>query len=78
MSHSPLLVRPPYLLPWMRPECAAPRSPLQVELSSVFEQVEDAKREMSIRAWGIANTTLEDVFINIARAATPGGEAKLS
>lgn len=47
---------------------------MQVELSVVFELVEDAKKDVNITAWGIANTTLEDVFIDIARS-TAGGSA---
>ncbi|GBG86818.1 hypothetical protein CBR_g42101 [Chara braunii] len=37
-----------------------------VDLADVFDAVDRAKTEMNIQAWGIANTTLEDVFIKVA------------
>ncbi|MCO5597007.1 hypothetical protein L7F22_051079 [Adiantum nelumboides] len=38
-----------------------------VRIADVFRAVEHAKREFSIQAWGFADTTLEDVFIKVAR-----------
>ncbi|GBG75141.1 hypothetical protein CBR_g19654 [Chara braunii] len=37
-----------------------------VDLADVFTAVEKAKAKINIQAWGIANTTLEDVFIKVA------------
>ncbi|CAI5478439.1 unnamed protein product [Closterium sp. Yama58-4] len=48
-----------------------------VNMADVFETVAEAKARISIRAWGIANTTLEDVFISIAKEAQ-GAHATLS
>lgn len=45
-----------------------------VKLADVFRTVEHAKTEFSIQAWGFADTTLEDVFIKVAREASDGGE----
>ncbi|KAL9685495.1 hypothetical protein QQ045_022945 [Rhodiola kirilowii] len=41
----------------------------EVNLSDVFSAVEDAKRQFAVQAWGLADTTLEDVFIKVARGA---------
>lgn len=38
-----------------------------VRIASVFRMVEHAKTKFSIQAWGFADTTLEDVFIKVAR-----------
>ncbi|KAH7366061.1 hypothetical protein KP509_18G061500 [Ceratopteris richardii] len=38
-----------------------------VRIADVFRAVEQAKTEISIQAWGFADTTLEDVFIKVAR-----------
>ncbi|CAI5486916.1 unnamed protein product [Closterium sp. Naga37s-1] len=48
-----------------------------VNMADVFATVAEAKARISIRAWGIANTTLEDVFISIAKEAQ-GAHAALS
>eukprot|EP00475_Leptophrys_vorax_P042571 TRINITY_DN8020_c0_g3_i1.p1 TRINITY_DN8020_c0_g3~~TRINITY_DN8020_c0_g3_i1.p1 ORF type:complete len:732 (+),score=84.28 TRINITY_DN8020_c0_g3_i1:161-2197(+) len=48
-----------------------------VTMAEVFEAVANAKSSINIRAWGIANTTLEDVFISIAKEAQ-GTTAALS
>lgn len=48
---------------------------VQVDISDVFVVVERAQEDLHIRAWGISNTTLEDVFIKIA---TRGKEVALS
>jgi len=47
---------------------------LQVDVSDVFASIEEYKvsRGLKIQAWGIANTTLEDVFIRIATDAQAG------
>lgn len=39
---------------------------VQVDISDVFVVVERAQEQVHIEAWGISNTTLEDVFIKIA------------
>ncbi|GBG60704.1 hypothetical protein CBR_g12441 [Chara braunii] len=38
----------------------------EVDLADVFDAIERAKTKINIQAWGIANTTLEDVFIKVA------------
>ncbi|KAM0933470.1 putative ABC-type sulfate transporter [Dioscorea sansibarensis] len=40
-----------------------------VKLADVFKQVESAKKELSIQAWGLTDTTLEDVFIKVAKGS---------
>ncbi|XP_068647444.1 ABC transporter A family member 7-like [Aristolochia californica] len=40
-----------------------------VRIADVFQAVENAKKKFSIHAWGLADTTLEDVFIEVARGA---------
>lgn len=40
-----------------------------VRIGSVFRAVETAKRNFTVSAWGLADTTLEDVFIKVARGA---------
>ncbi|BBN17972.1 protein MpABC85 [Marchantia polymorpha subsp. ruderalis] len=47
-----------------------------VQIAQIFASVEKAKQSFSIQAWGIADTTLEDVFIQIAREAQ--GDVPLS
>ncbi|KAJ1278485.1 hypothetical protein BS78_04G083200, partial [Paspalum vaginatum] len=37
-----------------------------VKISEVFRAMEEAKRSLNIVAWGLADTTLEDVFIKVA------------
>eukprot|EP00897_Mesotaenium_endlicherianum_P000653 jgi/Mesen1/10589/ME000085S09920 len=49
----------------------------EVDVADVFLAVERAKGELQIQAWGVANTTLEDIFITIAKDAG-GGTATLS
>ncbi|XP_035816872.1 ABC transporter A family member 7 isoform X5 [Zea mays] len=41
----------------------------EVKIAHVFDMVEKAKRRLSIHAWGLVDTTLEDVFIKVARGA---------
>ncbi|XP_010242394.1 PREDICTED: ABC transporter A family member 7-like [Nelumbo nucifera] len=41
----------------------------EVKIADVFQAVENAKNKFTIHAWGLADTTLEDVFINVAREA---------
>ncbi|OWM72642.1 ABC transporter A family member 7-like [Punica granatum] len=36
----------------------------EVEISDAFQAVEDAKRRYQVTAWGLTDTTMEDVFIN--------------
>ncbi|KAJ0988059.1 hypothetical protein J5N97_006415 [Dioscorea zingiberensis] len=38
-----------------------------VKLADVFKEVESAKTKLSIHAWGLTDTTLEDVFIKVAK-----------
>ena len=41
----------------------------EVRISEVFQAVEKAKSSFKVFAWGLADTTLEDVFIKVARSA---------
>ena len=41
----------------------------EVRLSEVFSSIEGAKAALRIQDWGIANMTLEEVFIKICREA---------
>ncbi|CAN6456043.1 unnamed protein product [Victoria cruziana] len=41
----------------------------EVRIADVFRAVEHAKSKLSVQAWGLADTTLEDVFIKVARGA---------
>ncbi|XP_061346675.1 ABC transporter A family member 7-like [Gastrolobium bilobum] len=41
----------------------------QVRIADVFRAVERAKRNFTVSAWGLVDTTLEDVFIKVAREA---------
>ncbi|CAO2038069.1 unnamed protein product [Urochloa humidicola] len=38
-----------------------------VKISEVFQTMEQAKRSLNIVAWGLVDTTLEDVFIKVAK-----------
>ncbi|CAN6237534.1 unnamed protein product [Urochloa humidicola] len=38
-----------------------------VKISEVFQAMEQAKRSLNIVAWGLVDTTLEDVFIKVAK-----------
>ncbi|CAN8254913.1 unnamed protein product [Cochlearia groenlandica] len=39
----------------------------EVQISEVFKAVEKAKSNFTVFAWGLADTTLEDVFVKVAR-----------
>ncbi|KAI3440616.1 ABC transporter domain-containing protein [Psidium guajava] len=41
----------------------------EVKIADVFQAVEKAKSRFTVHAWGLADTTLEDVFIKVARGA---------
>ncbi|XP_010689557.2 ABC transporter A family member 7 [Beta vulgaris subsp. vulgaris] len=41
----------------------------EIQISDVFKAVEKFKKRFSVQAWGLADTTLEDVFIKVAREA---------
>jgi hypothetical protein len=38
-----------------------------MKISVVFGAMEQAKSSLHILAWGLADTTLEDVFVRVAR-----------
>ncbi|KAF7838432.1 ABC transporter A family member 7-like [Senna tora] len=40
-----------------------------IRIADVFRAVDTAKRNFTVFAWGLADTTLEDVFIKVARGA---------
>ncbi|XP_076952011.1 ABC transporter A family member 7-like [Bidens hawaiensis] len=42
-----------------------------IKIADVFRAVENAKNRFQVQAWGLADTTLEDVFIKVAREAQP-------
>lgn len=41
----------------------------EVRIAEVFRAVEKAKSNFTVFAWGLADTTLEDVFIKVAKSA---------
>ncbi|XP_062168907.1 ABC transporter A family member 7-like [Alnus glutinosa] len=41
----------------------------EIRIADVFHAVENAKSRFTVFAWGLADTTLEDVFIKVARGA---------
>uniref|UniRef100_A0A0D9XCW9 ABC transporter domain-containing protein n=1 Tax=Leersia perrieri TaxID=77586 RepID=A0A0D9XCW9_9ORYZ len=41
----------------------------EVKIAEVFRAVEDAKKRFTVHAWGLVDTTLEDVFIKVAKGA---------
>lgn len=41
----------------------------EIRIVDVFQAVETAKSRFTVHAWGLADTTLEDVFIKVARGA---------
>ncbi|KAM3307863.1 hypothetical protein P3S67_009607 [Capsicum chacoense] len=47
----------------------------EVKIADVFQLVENAKNNFPIYAWGMADTTLEDVFIKVASTAQSFNEA---
>jgi hypothetical protein len=38
-----------------------------MKISAVFQAMEQAKSSLYIVAWGLADTTLEDVFVRVAK-----------
>lgn len=42
---------------------------IEVRIADVFQVVEAAKSKFTVQAWGLVDTTLEDVFIKVARGA---------
>lgn len=44
----------------------------EVSITTVFSAIEQNKRRLRIRAWGLSDTTLEDVFIKVARGVHGG------
>ncbi|XP_056170522.1 ABC transporter A family member 7-like isoform X3 [Syzygium oleosum] len=40
----------------------------EVKIADVFRAVENAKSRFTVHAWGLTDTTLEDVFIKVARS----------
>ncbi|CAH9092540.1 unnamed protein product [Cuscuta europaea] len=39
----------------------------EISIADVFRAIQNAKKRFTIHAWGLADTTLEDVFIKVAR-----------
>lgn len=47
----------------------------EVSLAGVFERMEEAKGQLQVLDWAVANATLEEVFINLAReVGAKGGD----
>jgi ABC-type multidrug transport system ATPase subunit len=46
----------------------------EVNVATVFTAIEHAKERLQIKAWGLSDTTLEDVFIKVARSVNGGGK----
>ncbi|KAG0592931.1 hypothetical protein KC19_1G291300 [Ceratodon purpureus] len=44
----------------------------EVSVTTVFTAIEQAKKRLHIQAWGLSDTTLEDVFIKVARGVNGG------
>lgn len=41
----------------------------EVKIADVFHAVEQVKSKVTVFAWGLVDTSLEDVFIKVAREA---------
>ncbi|KAF2927371.1 hypothetical protein DAI22_06g200400 [Oryza sativa Japonica Group] len=46
----------------------------QVRIADVFMAVENFKRRTEVQAWGLADTTMEDVFVKVAKGAQSSEE----
>ena len=44
----------------------------EVSAAAVFTAIEQSKQRLQVQAWGLSDTTLEDVFIKVARSADGG------
>lgn len=44
----------------------------EVSVGTVFSVIEQAKDRLHVEAWGLSDTTLEDVFIKVARSVEGG------
>lgn len=47
----------------------------EISLSGVFEAMSRVKQEMNVLDWGVANATLEEVFIKFAKSSGIKSEA---
>ena len=41
----------------------------EVRIADVFMAVESFKKRVEVQAWGLADTTMEDVFVKVAKGA---------
>jgi hypothetical protein len=41
----------------------------EVRIADVFMAVENFKKRVEVQAWGLADTTMEDVFVKVATGA---------
>uniref|UniRef100_A0A0D3H5X1 ABC transporter domain-containing protein n=1 Tax=Oryza barthii TaxID=65489 RepID=A0A0D3H5X1_9ORYZ len=48
----------------------------EVKIAEVFRAVEDAKKRFTVHAWGLVDTTLEDVFIKVAKGSQASSDNK--
>lgn len=46
----------------------------QVRIADVFMAVENFKKRTEVQAWGLADTTMEDVFVKVAKGAQSSEE----
>lgn len=46
----------------------------EVRIADVFMAVENLKRRVEVQAWGLADTTMEDVFVKVATGAQSSDE----
>uniref|UniRef100_A0A0E0ERC5 ABC transporter domain-containing protein n=1 Tax=Oryza meridionalis TaxID=40149 RepID=A0A0E0ERC5_9ORYZ len=49
----------------------------EVKIAEVFRAVENAKKRFAVHAWGLVDTTLEDVFIKVANGAQASSDSSL-
>jgi hypothetical protein len=45
-----------------------------VRIADVFMAVENFKKRVEVQAWGLADTTMEDVFVKVAKGAQSSEE----
>jgi hypothetical protein len=46
----------------------------EARISDVFMAVESFKKRVEVQAWGLADTTMEDVFVKVAKGAQSSEE----
>jgi diketogulonate reductase-like aldo/keto reductase len=46
----------------------------EVRIADVFRAMENLKKKAEVQAWGLADTTMEDVFVKVATARRSSDE----